>query len=111
MALELRGRVFFQLPVRYAANAANAFKPFIPEPADGTAISGIIDNEGFIAVRGNFSLVSHPVNGLDTMQDALSRGPQFDFINQSEQLDAFAIKSFCRFFSLFLRHNGWPMLF
>ena len=72
MTLELCGRVFFQLPVRNPANAANAFKPFIPEPPNGAAISGIIDNEGFIAVRRDFGLISDFANGFNAVQYAFT---------------------------------------
>jgi hypothetical protein len=101
MALELGGRILLQFPVRYAAHTANVFKPFIAEPAGGPAVSGIVDDEGFIAVRGNFSPVPNFVNGLDAMQYTLAGRPQFDFINQPKKLDPFAIKPFSRFLNFF----------
>ena len=67
MPLELGGRILLQLPVRYAADSANAFKPFISEPSDGAAIPGIIDNEGFIAVGRDFGLISDWPDNFNTV--------------------------------------------
>ncbi len=75
MAPELCWRIFFQLPLRYAANPANAFKPFISKPAGGAAIPGIVDDESFIAVGGDFGLVSDLANDFDAVQYAFSRRP------------------------------------
>ena len=72
MPLKLGGRILLQLPIRYAADTANAFKPFIPEPPNGAAISGIIDNEGFIAVRRDFGLISDFANGFNAVQYAFT---------------------------------------
>ena len=106
MTFKLGGRIFLQFPIRYTAYAANTLKPFIPEPSDGAAISGIIDNEGFIAVSGNFGLISDGANGFNAVQYAFSRRPQLDFINQPEKLDPFAIKSFARSFLFFSSCHG-----
>ena len=84
MALELGGRIFLQFPLRYAAYAADPLKPLVPEPADGPAVPGIIDDECFIAMGGDFGLISDRADGFNAMQYAFSGRPQFDFINQTK---------------------------
>ncbi len=98
MAFKLSGCIFFQLPVGHAANSANIRDPFIAKPPGGSASSGIVDHECLVAVGGDLSLVPQFLDGFDAMQDSSSGRPQFNFIDQSKQLDAFAIVSFGWFF-------------
>lgn len=106
MALELRGSILFQLPVRYTANPANAFEPFISEPAGGATIPGIVDDKGLIAVGGNFGLIADFMNGFNTMQNTFSRRPQLNFIYQSEKFDFFAVVAFGWFFGFFIFYHA-----
>jgi hypothetical protein len=101
MTLELGGGILFQFPFRYAANAANALEPFVPEPAGGAAVSGVIDNECLVTVGGDFGLITQCVNGFYSVQNTLPRRPQLYFINESKKLDALAVKSFGRLFCFF----------
>ena len=51
---------------------------------------------------GNLSHVALFLDGFDAMQNSLAGWPQLDFIDQPEQLDAFAIVSLGWFFYFFL---------
>ncbi len=55
---------------------------------------------------GNLSLVPLFFNGLDAMQNSFAGWPQFDFIDQPKQLDAFAIISFGWYFYFFFLCHG-----
>jgi hypothetical protein len=57
-------------------------------------------------VGGNLSLVPQFLDGFDAMQNSFSGRPQFNFIDQTKQLDAFAIVSFGWFFYFFLWRHG-----
>lgn len=67
MAFKLSGRVFFQLPIRNTADSANPLEPLVSEPPGSPAVSGVVDDEGFIAVGGNLGLVSEYFDGFDAM--------------------------------------------
>jgi hypothetical protein len=106
VAFKLGRGVFLQLPLGNSANAAHPLEPFVPEPARGTAVSGIIDDEGFIAMSCDLGLISYSRDRFDTMQDTRSRRPEFYFVDQPKQLDPFAIISFGRFRCFFFsRHS------
>jgi len=77
---------------------AGAFKPLISQPAGRTAVSGIVDRECFVAVRGNTGLIAQKFNLFDAMQDAFSGRPQLDFFDEPKKLYSFAVISFGRCF-------------
>jgi len=95
------GGIFFQLPVWNTACFARSFKPFVPEPPGGTAVAGVVDHKGTVAVGRNPGLVAHFLDGTDTVQYALTGRPQFDLVNQPEKLDPFSVKAFLWGFWLF----------
>ena len=99
------GGIFFQLPVWNAACAARALEPFVPEPPGGAAVSGVVDHKNTVAVGGDSGLISHLFNGPDTVQHSLAGWPQFDLVNQPEQLHPFPVIPLLRGFRLFAHNN------
>ena len=95
------GGIFFQLPVRNTARAARSFEPFVPQPPCSTAVAGIVDHKGAVAVGRDPGLVAHLFDGADTVQHALTGWPQFDLVDQPEQLNPFPVEAFLRGFWLF----------
>ena len=106
MTFELRGIVFFEFPIRHTACTAGTIEPFVPKPSGSAAVSGVVGHEGFVAMGRDAGLITHDVDGLYTVQKTASGGPELYFLDQTEQLDPFAVKSFGWFF-LFL-HNKAP---
>ena len=98
-------RIFFQFPVRDTAGTARSFEPFVPEPPGGAAVSGVVDHKNTVAVGGNSGLVAHLFNGPDTVQHSLAGWPQFDLVNQPEQLHPFPVITLLRGFRLFAHCN------
>ena len=96
MALELCRRVFFELPLGNTANAAGSLEPFVPQPAGGTAVSGIGDHEGLVAVRRDPGLIARHLHRLDAVQQPPTRRPELDLVDQAKDLDAFPIVTFSR---------------
>lgn len=98
MALEAGAPVFIQLPVRYPAVRAYSDVHLFPEPPGRPAIAGIVNDKTLIAMRGNAGLISHLFNGSNAVQQSLTGGPEFDFIDQTKEIDPFAIDVFdcCR---------------
>jgi len=100
------GGIFFQFPVWNTARVARSFKPFVPEPPGGTAVAGVVDHKGTVAVGRNPGLVAHFLDGTDTVQHSLAGRPQFDLVNQPEKLDSFSVEAFLRGFGLFGHGNN-----
>ena len=98
MTLELRGCEFFEFPVRHAAYAACTFEPFVSEPSCSAAVSGIVHQECFVAMCRNAGLVTHYIDGFNTVKEAAPGGPELYFLDQGEKLNPFAVISFCWFF-------------
>ena len=107
MTLKAGGCVFFQLPLGNSAGTADPFEPFVSEPAGGPTISGIIYHESFMAVGCNLRLVAQLFNCFDTVKNSCSRRPQFNFINEPEQLHPFAIKAFDRYFDFCIFNHDY----
>ena len=104
MAPEMRGGVFFQLPLGHAAGRADPFEPFVTQPSCRPAVSGVVDHEGFIAVGGNAGLVTRDFDGLDAVQQPFARRPDLDLVDQPEQRHPFAIEA-----SLGRLDSGWAI--
>jgi hypothetical protein len=81
MALEVGGRVFGEFPVGNTANRAGSFEPFVSQPAGGSAVSGIGDQKGLVAVGRNPGLISHDLDCFDSMQQSPARRPELDFVD------------------------------
>jgi hypothetical protein len=67
MALEVGGRILSQLPVGNTANTADPFKPLISKPAGCSAVSGVGDQEGLVAVGRNRGLIADDIDRPDSM--------------------------------------------
>ena len=102
MALELRDGVFRQLPFGHTADTAGSLEPLVSQPAGRSTAPRIGDQEGLVAVGSNLSQVPQFLDGFDAMQNSFAGAPQFNFLDQPKQLDAFAIVPFGRFFYFFL---------
>ena len=98
MPFELCGGIFFEFPVRYTACATSPFEPFIAKPSCRTAVSGVVDHEGLVAMGRDLGLLTQDVDGFDTVKDTASGRPELYFLDQAEKLDPFAVKSFGWFF-------------
>lgn len=93
MAPEMRGRVFFQFPLRYAAGGTYPIEPLIAQPSSRPAAAGIVNHKRLAAMGGDPGLITEDLNLLYAMQQSFARGPYFDFFNQPEQLHPFAVVS------------------
>ena len=98
MTSELCGRIFFEFPLRDTACAAGTIEPFVAKPSCCTAISGIVHHKYFITMGRDTRLVTHDFDGFDTVKETASGGPDLYLLDQAEQLDPFAVKSFGWFF-------------
>lgn len=109
MAPKFGRRIFLKLPVRYAAIRTGPLEPFISQPARRAAVSGVGHQEGFVTMGGDPGLVADLFKGLDPVQPASARRPQFNFFDQAKKLNAFAIIAFAfgfvRFGCLDFRFN------
>ena len=94
MTLELGGCIFFEFPVRHTAGGTGTLEPFVSKPSCGTAVSGIVDHERFVAMGRDPGLVAHYINGLDSVKEAAPGWPELDLLDQSEKFHPFAVKSF-----------------
>ncbi len=93
MPPELRGGIFFELPLGQAAVRADPFEPFVAQPSCGPAVSGVVDHEGLVAVGGDAGLIAHGFDNPDAVQQAFARRPDLDFIDQPEQLHPLAVEA------------------
>ena len=75
MTPELCGCIFFEFPLRDTAGATGAIEPFIAKPSCCPAISGVVYHECFIAVGRDTGLITHDVDGFDTVEETTSGGP------------------------------------
>ena len=98
MTLEFGIVVFGQLPVGNAAFAANTFEPFVSKPPGGTTVSGVVHHKCFITMGRDTGLVTHDMDGFDTVEQTASGWPELYFLDQTEKFDPFAVKSFGWFF-------------
>ena len=106
MALEVGGRIFGEFPVGNAADAAGAFEPFVSKPAGGSAVSGIGDHKGLVAMGRNPGLVAHDLDCLDPVQQSPTRWPEFDLVDQSKDLDSLSVIAPDRLFDCRLVGQG-----
>jgi hypothetical protein len=91
MALEVGGRIFGEFPLGNAADTAGSFEPFVSKPAGCSAVSGIGDHEGFVAMGRNPGLVAHDLDCFDSVQQSPTRWPEFDLLDQSKDLDSLSV--------------------
>jgi len=92
MPVEMRGVELGKLPVRNAAGRASILIPFVPKPANGSAVPGVPHDEALIAMRGDANMLSvDALQRFDAMENTRSRRPKLDFINDAEQIDLLAI--------------------
>ncbi len=67
MPPELRGGVFVQLPLGYAAGRANALEPLVAQPSRGPAVAGVVDQKCLVAMGGDSGLPANNVDHPDAM--------------------------------------------
>jgi hypothetical protein len=102
MALEVGGRIFGELPVGNAADTAGSFEPFVSKPAGRSAVSGIGDHKGLVAMGRNPGLIAHHLDCFDSMQQSPTRWPEFDLLDQSKDLDSLSVVAPDRLFDRLL---------
>ena len=113
MALEVGGRIFGEFPLGNAADTAGPFEPFVSKPAGGSTVSGIGDHKGLVAMGRNPGLIAYDLDCLDSMQQSPARGPEFDLLDQSKDLDSLSVIAPDRLFDCLLVGQGlsipiWP---
>ena len=102
MALEVGGRIFGEFPVGNAADTASSFEPFVSKPAGCSAVSGIGNHKGLVAMGRNPGLIAHDLDYFDSMQQSPTRWPEFDLLDQPKDLDSLSVVAPGRLFDCLL---------
>jgi hypothetical protein len=102
MALEVGGRIFFELPLGNTADTARPLEPLVSKPAGCPAVSGIGNYEGLVAMGRNPGLITCDIDGLDSVQQPATRRPELDLIDQSKDLYSLSIVTSGRLFIFLL---------
>ncbi len=94
MSLKTSGTIFFNFPIRYATSSTRFDIPFIPQPPPSPAVKRIFLKKLSITVCRNLCHITCDLNTLNTVQVAITRWPEFNFIDHSKKSDTFSIKTF-----------------